>query len=462
MLRGVLVADEQQPGVQQPLGVEPVGVVVAAAQDLHAAVVLRCGQRDVRGLVDHVRTLGLPREVGGVEFPLAGQRCALVLGAAEDLLLIRDPVEVPGLDGHRDLARDLVGASGHPVGVGEPGELVVVGVAHDVAGAVLEPHQVPRRLLPGAGAGAPEAEHHPMGVGGGGDHPGQVADRVIGDLRVVGAGLQRQVAAGQLGAQHVAGNAGECGQQRRTLVGQAEPVVEHAGSEPDGDGEGRRGEPVGLAGVGADGVRTLGLDGADRLALRELRDRGAPPGQQHLQILPGGAGGQVERHVDAVPLRRRPDAGLMGLVVEGDAAGQVDGVGARGRRRRLRGASHHAGGHPRTHGGTGGRRGCSAGDQPAPGQSGGRSGGRARRIGGRFLSHLLLRSAPRRLVASAGPIWPWRPSRRSSASAAAGPARPGSAPGDACRGWPRSRAGSHRATPCPAARSARHQRYRTG
>ena len=71
----------------------------------------------------------------------------------------------------------------------------VVGV--DVVGAVLEAHQVARRGLAGAGGRRPaEAELRPLQHGGPAGRPDHVADGVEDDLRVVGAGLDAQVAVG--------------------------------------------------------------------------------------------------------------------------------------------------------------------------------------------------------------------------------------------------------------------------
>ena len=125
--RIVHVRDEHEAGVQLPELIDAVGVVVGAAQDLDAAVVLVGGQRDVRVLRDDVLAVRRLGEVRRVELLGPGQRRALGFAAAEDGLLVADAIGIPDLDVHLDLAGDLVAAAGHPsCVVAEPDEVPVL------------------------------------------------------------------------------------------------------------------------------------------------------------------------------------------------------------------------------------------------------------------------------------------------------------------------------------------------
>ncbi len=180
--------------------------------------------------------------------------------------------------------------------------------------------------------------------------PGEVADRVIGDLRIVGAGLQRQVAADEVRIEGVARQRLQLAQQRRPRRRKAIGVGEDLRPEPNRHGERRRLEVERLAGIEAHGVGAVGLDLADGLAGHQLRDRPRPARQQHLQVLPRRRG-QIERHVEYVPLRRRADAGLLAHPVERIGPRQVDRV-FRFVGRWRRGESRRRGGADRSRGGS--------------------------------------------------------------------------------------------------------------
>ena len=168
--------------------------------------------------------LRLGGEADGVEFALAGQRCAGVLEPAEDVLLVFEVVGVPALDQHADPARDQVAAAAHPRLVGlvaDPDEAVhrrrVLGL--DVVGAVLEAHEVARRRLRGArGRGAAEAELRPPHDDGAAADAGEVADDVEGDLRIVGAGLHAEVAAAARRVERVTGQRGQICKRSRAFA----------------------------------------------------------------------------------------------------------------------------------------------------------------------------------------------------------------------------------------------------
>ena len=92
------------------------------------------------------------------------------------------------------------------------------------------PSFIPIRLrgvvLAAAGArGAAEAELGPAHDDGAAADPGQVADRVEGDLGVVGAGLHAEVAAAFLGDELVAGQRRDLPQGGRPLAAQAEAAA---------------------------------------------------------------------------------------------------------------------------------------------------------------------------------------------------------------------------------------------
>ena len=82
----------------------------------------------------------------------------------------------------------------------------------------------------------------------------------------------------------------------------------------------------------ADPARRLDL--TDGLAFHQLRDRTGPTRQQDLQVLPP-RGGEIEGHVEDMPLRGRADANLLGRAIEGALPREVDDVlfSARSRRR---------------------------------------------------------------------------------------------------------------------------------
>ena len=118
---------------------------------------------------DHQLTLVvLLRELRRGELAPAGERCAGHLGPADDVLLITQVVAVPVLEEHLNPSGHQVAATPHPglvrlvtdpdVAIQEIGLLGL-----DVARAVLEPQQIARRRLRGAGRGRlAEPELHPV------------------------------------------------------------------------------------------------------------------------------------------------------------------------------------------------------------------------------------------------------------------------------------------------------------
>lgn len=187
-------------------------------------------------------------------------------------------------------------------------------VGPDVARAVLEAHQIPGRHLFGSGGrGAAEAQLGPAQGGRAAGRPGEVADGMEDHLRIVRAGLDAQVAVGQFRPQDgVAGDGAERGQLGRSTVGQAEPVVEQAGTETDGDGQRMGAEVHRLAGVERWLLR-LGRRVADLLALGHPGGHRRPAAQHAPEFLDIG-GGDVERGEHQPFLLGCGDARLAGTV----------------------------------------------------------------------------------------------------------------------------------------------------
>ena len=181
-------------------------------------------------------------------------------------------------------------------------------------------------MLAGAGGGPSETQHRPERRDDVAAEAGQVAHGVVTDLGVVGAGLHRQIATVQARVQVVPVERGQIGERRGPPRGEPETVTEQRRSQPDGDGQAGGAQPVGLPGIGGRLHVDLWLHRADGLALLQHRGRGRPARQQRLQIGAPGAGGQREGHEHGVTLWRRGDSALVGLIVEGVAAAQVDRV----------------------------------------------------------------------------------------------------------------------------------------
>ncbi len=165
---------------------------------------------------------------------------------------------VPGLDPHPDLAHREIAAVLHPaVAAAGPDVRIDDGLVLrlEVRGAVLEPEEVPSGdLRPGGRRGAAEAELRPPHRGGAEREPGEVADGVHRDLRVVAARLDAEVAARGGGDELLAGEGRELDERCRPVRGDAEAVAaprvgEEGRTEPEGDREAGGGEAERLAGV---------------------------------------------------------------------------------------------------------------------------------------------------------------------------------------------------------------------
>src|SRR5881394_791857 len=200
-LRVTLEADEEEPRFELAEAlVDAVGEGVAATQNPLAAVGRGRGEADVGVDGDRRFAAAFGIEVEWVGLLAAAEGGALVLVAADRRLLVFQRRAVPDLEQHADAAGDQIAAPAHPGGafVADPDEALhrfgVLGA--DVRRAVLEAHQVARRVLAAAGArGAAEAELRPTHYDRAATDPRLVADRVEGDLGIVGAGLHADVAA---------------------------------------------------------------------------------------------------------------------------------------------------------------------------------------------------------------------------------------------------------------------------
>ena len=156
--RVALEADEEEAGFELAEAlVDAVGEGVAAAQD-PLAVVERRPRRGGRGRRpgSSARRRCSASRSSGSDSSRPPSGAPLVLVAADRLLLVFQRRAVPDLEQHPDPAGDQVAAAAHPGRplAADPDEAVhrlgVLGA--DVRGAVLEAHQVARRVLAAAGA----------------------------------------------------------------------------------------------------------------------------------------------------------------------------------------------------------------------------------------------------------------------------------------------------------------------
>ena len=106
-----------------------------------------------------------------------------------------------------------------------------------IARAVLEAHQIARR--PTTAAAGREAGLHPADFGGAICHCRQLPHGMESHLRIVRAGLDRQIATAAPLDQLVAVEAGQIDQRRGTLRRKPEPILaildKQAGAEAEGD-----------------------------------------------------------------------------------------------------------------------------------------------------------------------------------------------------------------------------------
>ena len=280
------------------------------------------------------------------------ERRAAQLVAADRLLLLAERRAIPRLDEHADAPGDLVRASAHPrrlLGRPDPhGPIELRGVVDgDVVGAVLEPLQVPRRRIVAAAAGGPaEADLRPARHHDAPAHPREVAHRMEGHDRVVGARLHADVAARQQGVEVVARQRRDVGERRRTEARQPEAVVatSRTGPSPTVTVSRAAGRPT-ASPVSSGGAAGGPATAPTGLPFAMSAIAGRPRAQQFAKV--GRVlRRRVERGEEQPVLHRGRDPGLV-LAVEGDPRGK------RRRRVALGGAAdrdpagHRAGGHAR-------------------------------------------------------------------------------------------------------------------
>src|SRR5829696_8770791 len=158
--QALLVADEGQPLVEPPDGVEAAGEVEAAAQDAAAGRLRGAGVGHADVGIERDPPAGRVVGVAGVVgLAVLAERGPGGLVAADDLLLLVQGGAVPELDEHADDADRLVAAADRPgrlavVGP-DPDQLVHQALVGDVevGGAVLEAEQVAVARLAGHGPG---------------------------------------------------------------------------------------------------------------------------------------------------------------------------------------------------------------------------------------------------------------------------------------------------------------------
>ena len=288
----------------------------------------RRGEADVRVDRNDGQTARLPRgEVDLVELVRGAERCAAHLRAADRLLLVEQRRAVPDLDQHADAPGDEVRAAGepalirrrrHPDVLREP-----VGVLElDVVRAVLEAHQVARRVLRAARRRrAAEAELRPAHHDAATAEARQVAHRVERDLRVVGAGLDAEVAAALRRVERVLGERRQLLQRGGALALEAEAaLLEQRRADAERDREPRRRQPDRLARVVGRRVRVV-VGRARRQSGGHQRRRLRPRPQQVGEIL-ARVGDDVERREVQPILSGRGDARLVRPVERDRVAGR--------------------------------------------------------------------------------------------------------------------------------------------
>ncbi len=232
--------EEHRAGVEQAVVVEAVRVHERAAQDAVALVAgpARVGHPDVgvhRGALVELRHLllapALERRAGDL---LAADRA--LLGGA------REPV--PALQLQPDQAHGEVGPAARPVRRLLAGEDQLVAIDAEVLRAVGEAEQPARvgHALALARGGVVLVEALEAGLGPAALEPPlgaahDVAQRVVGDHRVVGLHEHQQVAVAAAAVEVVARERGHAAERRRPAAGEPEAVVEQRGAERDRDRE---------------------------------------------------------------------------------------------------------------------------------------------------------------------------------------------------------------------------------
>ena len=315
---------KNRPASSRPRPSRAVDEVVAAAQDPDAAVVRRVGEPDVRGHRDPRLAVGPGgREVGLVE--LVGRPSGAPVPLSRPMICSCSASgrAVPGLDVHPDLPGDQVGAAGHPGRRRRPSD----GATHTCSSSAAPssglmlavPSLKPNRLrgvdlAARRRRGAPEARAGPPHGDDAEADPDQVAHRVHGDLRVVGAGLDAEVAAAAApGRGRRRGSAGRSRSAAGRRSARPNRSSNSVGPKPDGQGEVARREVERLAGVVRRRLRgppPTAPPGRPRRRPSSARRRAVQPVSSRRSSA-AVVGDDVERDEVQPVLRRRDDAGLV-------------------------------------------------------------------------------------------------------------------------------------------------------
>ena len=227
------------------------------------------------------------------------------------------------LERNPDAPRDDIAAAAHPVRpfVADPDDVVeapgtvgrdVRAGAGRIVGSVLEAHQVARRfacrrLREKAGLG-------PTELRGAVRQAGQLPDGVEGDHRIVGAGLDRDVAAGLRGVELIAVEFRQVDERRRPPGREAVTVGAVLDEQPGAEAE-REGEPRRREAERGAAVRPFDRKILSQVARRLAGATCAPPRRSRRRSIvlssSRALGEAIERREIAVRLLRRGNSALM-------------------------------------------------------------------------------------------------------------------------------------------------------
>ena len=284
--------------------VDAVGERVAAAQDLHrrrsstGAARRMCASTGITGSPSAPRA---SRSTGSNSCAAAERRAARPWRGRSSASWSASDGAVPDLDQHPDPARDEVACRRASTPArrrrrprrARVERLGVLGV--DVVRAVLEAHQVARRR-PARGSCVdvrPKPSCDQRITTRAAADPGEVADRVEGDLRVVGAGLDAEVAAASARVELVAGQRAAAARsaggplRRRARSGLA-VRSNSVGPEAERDVSRAGGRPS-ASPVSSGGAAGSSLPSARRARPAVIRARRRRPRAQQRRAAPRGA-----------------------------------------------------------------------------------------------------------------------------------------------------------------------------
>ena len=241
---------------------------------------------------------------------------------ADHLLLKVDLGSIPMLERNPDPARDEIAAAAHPAGplVADPDDVVEAREEHRAlappSAGLFVPSLKPIRLR-GVSPGGVRGRNPVCAQRICADAIGeaiQLAHRVKRDLRIIGAGLHRKIAAGARGLQLVAVEFGQVDQRLRPLGGK--PVAVHAvlheqpGPEAESERQPRRRQAQRRARRPAPSTAESSPSGR-AVCPDVIRAAASVQSAQHRRHLVARLGEEVEGDEIAVRLLRGRDAALM-------------------------------------------------------------------------------------------------------------------------------------------------------